>query len=107
MNYRERRHPTDFPISITARGSTTRCTVSSISASGACITGLNGLTVGQEVTFDFEVAKTSAIVKWVTNDTAGIAFDLMMSPTNVSRISRAFMATGYHAAHHTTLTEMR
>ncbi len=85
MKYRAHRHPTRFPVTLDADENRHRTTMSSISASGACVETEQEFLVGKQVVLDYSGGQMRATVCWSTDTQAGVAFGRPLSAAEVEK----------------------
>lgn len=75
MKPREKRHPVEARIILTARGFGRHFSVKNISRRGAHLVGNKNLEVGERVTLNHQKGRINATVRWADQRNAGVQFE--------------------------------
>ncbi|WP_375281522.1 PilZ domain-containing protein [Pseudooctadecabacter sp.] len=94
MKYRAHRFPTRFPVTVRLGAVGYKSLVTSISASGACLSVGESLAVGQSVEVSYSGGRQTAKVCWANGDKAGVTFARPLGKSELDRIRFGCNRTG-------------
>lgn len=113
MRFRAHRYPTRYPATVVAGGVQMDGVITSVSASGACITLRDGiaphdrLAVGQTIVVNHATCQISATVRWMRDGKTGLTFARPLLPRDLDRLRYGMQSTGLRHAGSSHLTELR
>lgn len=86
MKYRAHRFPTRFPVTVRLGAVGRKSLVTSISASGACLSIGETLAVGQTIDVTYSGGRLAGKVCWSNGDKAGVTFARPLGKSDLDRI---------------------
>lgn len=86
MKYRAQRFPTRYPVKLKIGPVGYKSLVTSVSASGVCLSVDQPFAVGQDVALDCPVGQVRGKVKWSTDDKVGVMFNRPLARADLDRI---------------------
>lgn len=103
MKYRAPRHPTRLNVTAVIRGYKIQCTVIDVNEFGACLSGIGGIVIGDEVTITCPHGRAVGAIKWIQDIECGVEF----TPRIAQAIVHAFRSAGGHSVAAGHFQEMR
>ena len=92
MKYRAPRFPTRYPVKLKIGPVGYRSLVTSVSASGVCLSIDQPVAIGQDVALDCPIGQVRGKVKWATDGKVGVMFNRPLARADLDRIRYGLQA---------------
>ena len=105
--FRHRRFPTDYPVTVLSDGGMHSGRVVDVNQGGARLTGLSHLKRGDQILVQVLTDRVRAVVRWQGADRTGVSFPTLLPPRLVDTIRHATRASAPRGFTSVGLREMR